>query len=349
MKARAFLRLSLNLLVATGLLAVALTPQPAEAAAARPAKPDTVTITVHPLNAPVTSQVDQLFTATVSGTSHKAVNWYVDGVLGGNTTIGTIDASGMYEPPTNFVVGPHTITAVTQNSSKHSGSATVYLTAYAGMYTSKNDNSRTGQNLQETILTPANVNVNTFGRLFSLTIDAGVQAQPLYVANVNLPNPQNGAAGYHNVIYIATENDTVYAYDADGKVSGALWKVSFIDPPTVVPVPGACLYTDGLLGISPTPVIDPNTNTMFVEVRTLENPTSQCSGTYVQRMHALDITTGEEKFGGPVVVQGQVAGTGEGSVNGVLSFDPYHENSRPGLLESQSAQDPDPIIYMGTA
>ena len=314
-------------------------------------RPD-ITVTVHPRNAPVTSMVTQQFNATVSGTGNTAVTWYVDGIQGGNDNVGTIDTTGLYTPPSNFVVGAHTVEAVSQQNRKKNGTATVYLVGLAGVYTNKYDNFRDGQNLQETVLTPDNVNVTTFGKLFSLPVDENVQAQPLYVANVYVPDPLNGSAGYHNVVYIVTENDSVYAYDADGKVSGPLWQDSFINPPTVTAVPGTCIHGGGpssLFGIMPTPVIDPTTNTMYVEARTLENITSPCVGTYVHRMHALDIATGLEKFNGPVVVQASVPGTGIGSVNGVLSFDPQWENARPGLLLSQSAQDKDSIVYVSAA
>ena len=311
-----------------------------------------ITVRVRPANAPVTSMVTQQFKATVKGTENTAVLWYVDGHQGGYKNGGTIDANGLYSPPVKFVVGTHTIKAVSVADNSKLSRAAVYLVDYPGMYTNKGDNARTGQNLQETVLTPENVNVNTFGKLFSYPIDEAVTAQPLYVANLYIPSPLAGSAGHHNVVYVATENDTVYAYDADGKVEGALWKDSFIDPPNVIPVPGQCLLTLGQWGITPTPVIDPTTNTMYVEARTLENPTGECTGTYVHRLHALDIATGQEKFGGPVVVQASVPGTGaaagDGKV-GMVSFDPHLENSRPGLLLSKSAQDENSVVYIGTA
>ncbi len=220
----------------------------------------------------------------------------------------------------------------------------------AGIYTNKNDNSRTGLNAQETVLTPQNVNVNSFGKLFSYAIDGKVQAQPLYVANVFIPHPQHGAAGTYNVVYFATANDSVYAYDADGKVTGTLWKTSFINPPSVVPVPGSCAVANvSIIGITPTPVIDPATNTMYVHARTLEGQTTACSGTYVHRLHALDITTGAEKVGGPVEIHASVPGTGAGSVNGMVAFDPRKENSRPGLLLSQGSDDENGVVYLATA
>ena len=314
------------------------------------ANPEVITVVVHPLNAPVTSMVTQQFKATVGGTKNTAVNWYVDGVEGGNDQVGTISTTGLYAPPSNFTVGTHTVEAVSQQNPKKNGTATVYLVGLAGVYTNKYDNFRDGQNLQETVLTPANVNVNTFGKLFSYPVDGVVTAQPLYVANVYLDNPQNGSPGYYNVVYVVTEHDSVYAYDASGTVSGPLWQDSFIDPPTVIPVPGSCIGYPGTKewGITSTPVIDPNTNTIYVEARTLENATG-CNGTYVHRLHALDITSGEEKFGGPVVIQAQVPGTGKGSQNGILSFSPQWENNRPGLLESQSVNDPNPVVYVGSA
>jgi hypothetical protein len=317
----------------------------------RPQDPATITVAVHPMSAPVTSMVTQQFTATVTGTTNEGVRWFVDGHYGGTVTSGVISTTGLYTPPANFVVGTHSITAVSMANKTVSGAATAYLVAYAGIYTNKNDNSRTGQDLQETVLTPQNVNVNTFGKLFSFPIDGQVQGQPLYVANVNIPNPLNGTAGYHNVVYFGTANDSVYAYDADGKVpAGPLWMDSFIDPPSVVPVPGSCvMVVQSIIGITPTAVIDPTTNTMYVEARTLEGQTTACSGSYVHRLHALDITTGAEKFGGPVVIQASVPGTGEGSSGGVLAFDPLHENSRPGMLLSQSAQDVNSVVYFATA
>ncbi len=309
-----------------------------------------IAVVVHPLSAPITSMVKQQFTATVTGTTNPAVTWYVDAVLGGNQTVGRIDGHGLYTPPADFVVGKHTVMAVSQADKTKSGSATGDLVGYPGLYTNKNDNSRTGQNLQETVLTPQNVKVATFGKLFSYAIDASVTAQPLYVANVYVPNPLHGAAGYYNVVYIATANDSVYAYDADGKVTGTLWYDSFIDPPSVVPVPGACVVApESIIGIMPTPVIDPTTNTMYVEARTLEGQTTACTGTYVYRLHALDITTGLEKFGGPVELQASVPGTGIGSVDGTLAFDPRWENARPSLLLSQAPGDTNSVVYLATA
>jgi hypothetical protein len=200
--------------------------------------------------------------------------------------------------------------------------------AQVSVTTSRNDNSRDGQNLSETILTPQNVNVNSFGKLFSQTVDGYVYAQPLYVPNVTIPG-----LGTHNVVYVATEHDSVYAFDADnntGLNASPLWHTSFINPAkgitTVSSGDVSCSDLVPEIGITSTPVIDLNSQTMYVLARTKEN------GSFFQRLHALDITTGNERPNSPVVIQGSVKGTGDGSVNGVVKFDPLREAQRPGLL-----------------
>jgi hypothetical protein len=243
------------------------------------------------------------------------VVWSVDGVVGGNATTGTITTNGLYAPPN--VAGTHTVSATTADQLKW-GSATVYVSAYAGVFTHHNDNARTGQNLNETVLTPANVSASSFGKLFSYQLDGIAHASPLYVAGVNIPG-----LGLRNVVYVATEHDSVYAFDADGRSAAPLWKVSFTNPAagiTVVPPgdTGECCDISPEIGITGTPVIDPATGTLYVVVKTKE--ISGGTTRYVQRLHALDVATGAEKLGGPVVIQG-----------GAL-FDPLKENQRPALL-----------------
>jgi hypothetical protein len=199
--------------------------------------------------------------------------------------------------------------------------------AQVSVTTYHNDIARTGQNLNETILTPANVNPNGFGLLFVKPVDGYVYAQTLYVPNVSIGGQT------HNVVFVATENDSVYAFDADsaaGANASPLWQVSFISPPSVTTVDSVndieCTDLVPQIGITGTPVIDPSTGTLYVVASTKEN------GVFFQRLHALDIVTGNEKFGGPVAIQATVPGTGDGSSGGQIPFDALHQNQRPGLL-----------------
>src|SRR5581483_7570902 len=241
------------------------------------------------------------------------VTWSVDGVVGGSAASGTITSNGLYAPPGS--IGTHTVTATTSDGSL-SSSATVYVSAYPGTFTHHNDNARTGQNLGETVLTPANVTSATFGKLFSYPLDGVAHASPLYVADVAIPG-----SGFHNVVYVATEHDTVYAFDADGRRTTPLWQVSFIDPAagvTTVPAgdTGECCDIIPEIGITGTPVIDPQGGTLYVVAKTKEGTR------YVQRLHALDLATGAEKLGGPVEIQASVPGSGAGAQGGRVSFDP---------------------------
>jgi hypothetical protein len=204
---------------------------------------------------------------------------------------------------------------------------------FAGVFTQHNDIGRTGQNVHETILTPTNVNATTFGKVFTLPVDGNLYAQPLYVPNVKI-----AGKGTHNVIYAATEGDSVYAFDADnnaGANATPLWQVSLLDAAHGAPA-GArtisstgdvvCFVIDPQFGITSTPVIDPSAGTMYVEAESKEN------GIYVDRLHALDITTGLERSQSPTVIAGTVSGTGAGSSNGVITFNPVRHLNRPGLL-----------------
>jgi hypothetical protein len=192
------------------------------------------------------------------------------------------------------------------------------------------DQLRTGLNPSETVLTPANVNVGQFGKLFSYAIDGTADPSPLYVANVNF-----AGSGIHNVVYVATEHDSVYAFDADGRQNTPLWHVSFINPANgVTTVPpndtGECCDISPEIGITGSPVIDSTTNTVYVVAKTKE--VSGNTTNYFHRLHALDLATGAEKFGGPVVIQASVPGTGAGSSHGQVPFMSLHENQRAALL-----------------
>jgi len=250
--------------------------------------------------------------------------------------VGTISPTGLYSPPSS--VGSHTVTATVSGGSL-TGNATVYVTNYPGTFTHHNDNARTGQNLNETVLTPTNVSSAIFGMLCSYPLDGVSHASPLYVANVNIPEQ-----GFHNVVYVATENDSVYAFDADCVGTTPLWQVSFINPAAgITTVPPSATGELGditpVIGITGTPVIDQASGTLYVVAKDKE----VVGGTtnYVQRLHALDITTGAEKFGGPVVIQADVAGTGDGATGGRVPFVPLRSNQRPALLLSNG------VVYIG--
>ncbi|MGH9760736.1 MAG: hypothetical protein ACREAC_07825, partial [Blastocatellia bacterium] len=168
-------------------------------------------------------------------------------------------------------------------------------------------------------LNTSNVNGSQFGKLYSYTVDGSVQAQPLYVPNLTIPGQ-----GVHNVLFVATMNDVLYAFDADsngGANHGVLWSRDFRNPAAgVIPVPitdivgSNNLNIVGNVGIESTPYIDLSTGTMYLVARTKETSGSNVS--YFQRLHAVDITTGAEKLGGPVAIQGSVPGTGTGSSGG---------------------------------
>jgi hypothetical protein len=188
---------------------------------------------------------------------------------------------------------------------------------FEGVLTHHYDNQRTGAIVSETMLTTANVNTAAFGKRFTDPVDAQIYAEPLYVANVSIPNQ-----GTHNVVYIATENDSVYAFDADTG-GPPLWQRSFLSP-GVTPIPSTdtgCTQIVPIIGITATPVIDSATGTIYVVAQTKEN------GTYVHRLHALDITTGGERSNRPVVISPTAQGSG-----GTITFDTLRQKERAALL-----------------
>jgi chitodextrinase len=279
-------------------------------------------LSVSPRTATLTSTLTQQFTASAGN-----VTWSVDGTVGGSAASGTITATGLYTPPAT--AGIHNVTASTTSPPQNAG-ATVYVSNYPGTYTRDIDKLRTGLNPNETVLTPTNVNAAQFGKLFSYSIDGTADASPLYVPNVTILGQ-----GSHNVVYVATEHDSVYAFDADGRQAAPLWHVSFINPGAgITTVPpndtGECCDISPEIGITGSPVIDPATNTLYVVAKTKE--VSGSNTNYVHRLHALDITSGAEKIGGPISIQAVVSGTGAGSSGGQLPFLPLRENQRAALL-----------------
>ena len=186
-----------------------------------------------------------------------------------------------------------------------------------------NDNARTGQNLNETILTPSNVNATQFGKVFQASVDGKVDAQPLFASAVDIP-----AQGTHNVLFVATEHDSVYAFDAD--TGTQLWKVSLLQAGETTSDTHGCGQITPEIGITSTPVIDrssgPN-GALYVVAMSKDS-----SSAYHQRLHALDMTTGAELFGGPAEVQATFPGTGDNSDGKNVIFDPSQYAERAGLL-----------------
>ena len=204
------------------------------------------------------------------------------------------------------------------------------MNAQVSVTTWRYDLGRTGQNLNETILTPSNVNPTQFGKLFSQAVDGYVYAEPLYLPNVTIGGQT------HNVVFVATENDSVYAFDADSNGSSnanPLWFASMLTTAHgaasgATPPSSNVIGTDIIpeLGITGTPVIDPVSGTLYVVSFTQEG------SSFFLRLHALDVTSGAEKYGGPVAITASVPGTGNGSIGGTLTFDPEWANQRAGLL-----------------
>lgn len=204
-------------------------------------------------------------------------------------------------------------------------------TGTVNVLTRQNDNQHTGQNLHETILTPANVNSGSFGKVFSYPVDGQIYAAPLYVSGLTMAQ-----GGVHNVVFVATEYDSVYAFDADSAATNPapLWHVNFLNPPSVAPVP--CAQGAGIcqlfpvVGITSTPVISLSTNTLYVVARTQE--TSGTTVNWVVRLHALDITSGAEKTGSPATICSATGNAGCALAGDSVIFGPHHQQSRPGLL-----------------
>jgi len=206
------------------------------------------------------------------------------------------------------------LTLTTRTASSTSGTDVV---------TYHNDVARTGQNLNESILTPTTVNVSTFGKLGVFAVDGKVDAQPLYLSSVAIPG-----GGTHDVLYVATEHESVYAMDA---VTGAvLWRTSLLGAGETTSDTRSCGQVTPEIGITSTPVIDRSRGANGVVYVVAMSKNS--SGTYFQRLHALDAALGTEVFGGPQTVQATFPGTGAGSSNGSVVFDPKQYEERASLL-----------------
>jgi uncharacterized protein YjdB len=251
-----------------------------------------------------------------------------------NTGVATVNSSGTATSqslgstqPTGYTSIRATVGGISGVSILSVSSHTANPSGFAGVFMQHNDILRTGQNLNETALTPTVVKTSTsFGKKFTQGVDGYVYAQPLYVPNVNI------AGTIHNVVYVATENDSVYAFDADsntGSNASPLWYANLIDTAHgaatgALPVTNSqvgCTDLVPKIGITSTPTIDPSTGTMYVETKSSEG------GSFPHRLHAIDITTGSEKFSGPALISASVNVPG-----GTVTFNGQTHLNRPGLL-----------------
>jgi hypothetical protein len=275
--------------------------------------PTQPSISISPGSATLNFSATQQFTASVTNEPSTTVSWTVDGTTGGNATTGTITANGLYTAPA--AAGTHTVTATSNADATLTASATVTVATQpsaAGVYTYKYDNGRTGLNASESKLTVAAVtNGANFGKLGSWTVDGSIYTQPLYVPGVSINN------SIYNVLYVGTENDSVYALNAD--VPGSvLWKRSFLTSTATV----GTGYTGGRTSIGG----NVGSNRMYVVIRTTEG------GNQVQRLHAIDITTGADVLTA-AEINPVVSGSGLGNDGaGHVPFLPLTQNQRPALL-----------------
>lgn len=235
----------------------------------------------------------QQYTTTIQGLTDSTVTWSVDGNAGGNSSVGMISTSGLYTAP--GTTGPHTISATSAAypSSSVSSHVTVESSVPAAVLTYHNDDTRDGAYLQESTLTPANVNSSQFGKVVSYPVDGQIYAQPLYLPQVKIPGK-----GTYDVVYVVTQNNSVYAFDADAAAANptTLWKVNL--GASVPKYDNEGVWPN--VGILSTPVIDASTHTMYLvaEVNNTNPPFW---------LHALDVTTGADKMS-PVGVTGSYSG-----------------------------------------
>jgi len=288
-----------------------------------------ISVSITPVRGGATVSQSVNFTASLQNDASAAgVTWTTSG--------GTFSSQG--KTTATFVApnstGNVTITATSIADVTKSASAILAVTDLTGVTTYHNDLSRDGVNSHEFALTPSSVKTATFGRLFSCTVDGAIYAQPLWVANLTISTTK------HNVIFVATMHNSVYAFDADDNANPCvvLWHANLID--AAHGAVGAEASVNGTLlgngfgdiqpevGVTGTPVIDPATNIMYVVSKSVNGSTQ-----FFQRLHALDLTTGNEKLNSnkPVLISASVTGDGDGSSGGNVAFDPRNEHQRSGL------------------
>jgi len=290
--------------------------------------PIAVTLNVNFGGATVTQQI-QLIATVATDVGSDGVRWSVSsgGALTRETrTVASFSAA---------TAGVYTVTATSVADNTKSATASIGVTGLQGVYTYHNDLARDGANTQEYALTTSNVNGSNFGKFFSCTVDGAIYAQPLWVANLTV----SGAK--HNVVFVATEHDSLYAFDADANPCVQLWHANLIDSafgatPGEVTVPsGSIGYKVGNgagniapeVGVTGTPVIDPSTNTLYVVSKSMNSGATS----FYQRLHAIDIATGNEKFGGPANITSSITFPGIADGGTRDSFNAQQENQRSGI------------------
>ncbi len=281
-----------------------------------------------------TATATPTLTATATATATRTATATATPTLTATATATATRTATATATPTLTATATPTITATATLSATPTVSATRTATSTptatptatgvvpTDVLTYHNDNGRTGQNLNEQILTTSNVK-SSFGMLFHVSVDGLVDAEPLVKTQVSIPDN-----GVHNVLYVVTENDTVFAFDADD--GSPLWSVSALGNGEVPSDDRGCGQVTPQIGITSTPVIDPSAGpngTIYIVAMS-----KSTSGTYFQRIHALDITTGAEEFGGPVTVTASFPGVGASSNQGQVPFLPAQYKERAGLL-----------------
>ena len=291
------------------------------------ASPVAPNITAQPANQTVTAGQTATFSVTATGTAPLTYQWQKNGAaITGATT------ASYTTPVTTTADSGELFRVVVSNTAGNMTSNTATLTVNPGTSTSSvdvityhYDNGRSGQNLNETTLTPANVNSTAFGKLGQFSVDGLVDAQPLYLSQVSV------AGQTKNVLYVATEHGSVYAFDADsinGTTTAFLWKISMLGTGETTSDNRGCGQVSPEIGITSTPVIDRSRNAIYVVAMSKDS-----SGNYFQRLHALNLSTGAELFGGPTTITAKYPGTGDNSSGGNVVFDPKQYKERPGLLQ----------------
>ena len=277
----------------------------------------------HPSSQSVAPGQTATFSAAATGSDPLTYQWQKN-----QTAIAGATSASYTTPPVTVGDSGSKFRVLVSNSAGSAASSEATLTVNSAtasavdVVTYHNDIARTGQNLNETILTTANVNSTTFGKIRSLSVDGKVDAEPLYLANL-----QNIGGGIHNVVYLATEHDSVYAFDADSGTQ--LWKVSLLGAGETTSDVRGCDQVVPEIGITATPVIDRAAGPQGVIYVVAM---SKAGSSYFQRLHALDVTTGAELLGGPKNIQASFPGTGDNSSNGNVIFDPAQYKERTALV-----------------